>query len=102
MRFSQEFLLGKPGHLAQTIPNLIFPSHCSNIRMQFSTTDRLRHRRCRYPLQGPKTNFWREEHMNQPFWRSAAQYGLVSLTVLISSLHGFGQQTLGSLNGTVV
>ena len=40
--------------------------------------------------------------MNRPFWRSAAQYGLVCLTVLIYSLHGFGQQTLGSLNGTVV
>ncbi len=40
--------------------------------------------------------------MNRPFWRSAAQSGLVCLTVLICSLHGFGQQTLGSLNGTVV
>jgi hypothetical protein len=40
--------------------------------------------------------------MNRPFWRSAAQYGLVCLTVLACSLHGFGQQTLGSMNGTIV
>ncbi len=40
--------------------------------------------------------------MNRLSWRSVAQYGLVCLTVLISSSHGFGQQTLGSLNGTVV
>ena len=40
--------------------------------------------------------------MNRPFWRSVAQYGLLCLAVLICSLHGSGQQTLGSLNGTVV
>ncbi|MGA9587225.1 MAG: carboxypeptidase regulatory-like domain-containing protein [Terracidiphilus sp.] len=40
--------------------------------------------------------------MNRPFWRSAAQYGLLCLTVLVCSLHGVSQQTLGSLNGTVV
>ena len=40
--------------------------------------------------------------MNRPFWRSAAQYGLVCLAVLIFSLPGLAQQTLGSLNGTVV
>lgn len=40
--------------------------------------------------------------MNRPFWRSAAQYSLVCLTVLLSSVHGYGQQTLGSLNGTIV
>ncbi len=40
--------------------------------------------------------------MNRPFWRSAARYVLLCLAVLICSLHGSGQQTLGSLNGTVV
>ncbi|MGA8740345.1 MAG: carboxypeptidase regulatory-like domain-containing protein [Terracidiphilus sp.] len=40
--------------------------------------------------------------MNRPFWRSAAQYGLVCLAVVILSLPGLAQQTLGSLNGTVV
>ena len=40
--------------------------------------------------------------MNRPFWRSAAQYGLVCLAVLIFSLPSLAQQTLGSLNGTVV
>ncbi len=40
--------------------------------------------------------------MNRPFWRSAARYVLLCLAVLIFSLHGSGQQTLGSLNGTVV
>jgi len=40
--------------------------------------------------------------MNRLFWRSVAEFGLFCLTVLICSLHGLGQQTLGSLNGTVV
>jgi Carboxypeptidase regulatory-like domain len=40
--------------------------------------------------------------MKRPFWRSVAQYGLLCLAVLVCSLFGFGQQTLGSLNGTVV
>ena len=40
--------------------------------------------------------------MNRPFWRSVAQYGVVCLAVLICSLPGLAQQTLGSLNGTVV
>ena len=40
--------------------------------------------------------------MNRPFWRSAAQFGLLCLTVMMCSLHGKGQQTLGSLNGTIV
>ena len=40
--------------------------------------------------------------MNRPFWRSAAQFGLVCLTVIFCSLQGTSQQTLGSLNGTVV
>jgi Carboxypeptidase regulatory-like domain/TonB dependent receptor len=40
--------------------------------------------------------------MNRLFWRSVAHCGLACLTVLTCSLHAFGQQTLGSLNGTVV
>jgi hypothetical protein len=40
--------------------------------------------------------------MNRLFWRSVAEFGFLCLTVLICSLHGLGQQTLGSLNGTVV
>jgi hypothetical protein len=40
--------------------------------------------------------------MNRPIWRSAASYGLVCVAVLICSLYGLAQQTLGSLNGTVV
>ena len=39
--------------------------------------------------------------MNRRFWRSVAHYGLACLTVLSCSMHGFGQQTLGSLNGTI-
>ena len=40
--------------------------------------------------------------MKQLFWRSVAKYGLVCVAMLICSLHTLGQQTLGSLNGTVV
>ena len=40
--------------------------------------------------------------MNRPYWRSVAQSGVLSLAVLIYCLPGFAQQTLGSINGTVV
>ncbi len=40
--------------------------------------------------------------MKQFFWRSVARYGLVFVAMLICSLHTLGQQTLGSLNGTIV
>ena len=40
--------------------------------------------------------------MNRPYWRSAAQSGVLSLAVLICCLPSFSQQTLGSINGTVV
>ncbi len=40
--------------------------------------------------------------MKQNFWRSVARYGVLSLAVLVCSLPGLAQQTLGSLNGTVV
>ncbi len=40
--------------------------------------------------------------MKRPFWRSAAQFGLMCLAMLICSQHGLGQQTLGSLNGTII
>jgi len=40
--------------------------------------------------------------MRQISWRSVARYGLLLLAVSICSLAGFAQQTLGSLNGTVV
>jgi len=40
--------------------------------------------------------------MKQNLWRSVARYGLLSLAVLLCSTPGFTQQTLGSLNGTVV
>ena len=40
--------------------------------------------------------------MNRPTWRSVAGYGLLCFAVLICSLHGFAQQTLGSLNGTIL
>ena len=40
--------------------------------------------------------------MKRTFWRSIASYGLVVLAVLICSELGFAQQTLGSLNGTVM
>ena len=36
------------------------------------------------------------------FWRSVALYGFVCLAVLMCSTYAHGQQTLGSLNGTVV
>ena len=36
------------------------------------------------------------------FWRSAAQYGLLLTTVIVFSGICRAQQTLGSLNGTVV
>src|SRR6185437_14252113 len=36
------------------------------------------------------------------FWRSVAIFGVVCLSLLIGSGHAHGQQTLGSLNGTVV
>jgi len=39
--------------------------------------------------------------MNQNFRRSVARHGLLSLAVLLCTLSGFAQQTLGSLNGTV-
>jgi hypothetical protein len=40
--------------------------------------------------------------MNQTFRRSVARHGLLSLAVLLCTLSGLAQQTLGSLNGTVV
>jgi hypothetical protein len=40
--------------------------------------------------------------MNQSFRRSVAQLGLLSLAVLLCTLSGQAQQTLGSLNGTIV
>ncbi len=40
--------------------------------------------------------------MNQTFRSSVARYGLLVLAVFFCSLQGLSQQTLGSLNGTVV
>ena len=40
--------------------------------------------------------------MNRPYWRSVAQSGVLSLAVLLYCLPSFAQQTLGSINGTVV
>jgi hypothetical protein len=40
--------------------------------------------------------------MNRNIWRSAAGYGVLCIAVFACSLHGIAQQTLGSLNGTVV
>jgi hypothetical protein len=40
--------------------------------------------------------------MNQTFWRSFTRFGLIALAVLAAALPGISQQTLGSLNGTVV
>ncbi len=40
--------------------------------------------------------------MNRLFWRSVAQYGLLLTTVIVFSGICRAQQTLGSLNGTVV
>jgi hypothetical protein len=40
--------------------------------------------------------------MKRLLWRSVAQFGLLSMAVLICLLHGAAQQTLGSVNGTVV
>ena len=40
--------------------------------------------------------------MKQNFWRSVARLGLLSMAVLLCSLPALTQQTLGSLNGTVV
>ena len=40
--------------------------------------------------------------MNRPIWRNAAKYVLVFVAAMICSLQGVAQQTLGSLNGTVV
>ena len=40
--------------------------------------------------------------MKQLSWRSVAQLGLLVLAVLTCSLHGAAQQTLGSINGTVM
>src|SRR5665213_231525 len=40
--------------------------------------------------------------MNRSFWRSVASSGLLLLAVLMFTLQGHAQQTLGSLNGTVV
>ena len=40
--------------------------------------------------------------MNRDTWRSVASLGVFACAVLICSLHGFAQQTLGSINGTVV
>ena len=39
--------------------------------------------------------------MNQ-FWRSVARCGLVVVAVLVCTLSGLAQQTLGSVNGTVL
>jgi hypothetical protein len=41
-------------------------------------------------------------NMNQPFWRSVARFGLFLMAISLSTLPGIAQQTLGSLNGTVV
>jgi hypothetical protein len=43
-----------------------------------------------------------EESMGQTFWRNVARFGLIVVAVLVCALPGVGQQTLGSLNGTVV
>ncbi len=40
--------------------------------------------------------------MNQRFWRSVARCGLFVLAACIGSYQGLAQQTLGSLNGTVL
>lgn len=40
--------------------------------------------------------------MNQTFWRSVARCGVFALAVLLVAFPGLSQQTLGSLNGTVV
>jgi hypothetical protein len=40
--------------------------------------------------------------MSRIFWRSAVRTGLFLVAVLICCLPGVAQQTLGSLNGTVV
>src|ERR1039457_240147 len=40
--------------------------------------------------------------MKRLLWRSVAQFGLLSMAALICLLHGAAQQTLGSVNGTVV
>src|SRR3974390_1931769 len=40
--------------------------------------------------------------MYRSFWRSVAQFGFVCLAVLVGSWDSHAQQTLGSLNGTVV
>ena len=40
--------------------------------------------------------------MKQSFWRSVARFGLFVLAASIGSYHGRAQQTLGSLNGTVL
>ena len=40
--------------------------------------------------------------MNQPFWRSVARFVLVLLAISVCTLPGVAQQTLGSINGTVV
>ena len=40
--------------------------------------------------------------MNQNFWRSVTRYGLFVLAALVICLPGSSQQTLGSLNGTVL
>src|ERR1039458_9305710 len=40
--------------------------------------------------------------MNRPFWRSVARCRVLVFAVLICSLNGVTQQTLGSVNGTVV
>ena len=40
--------------------------------------------------------------MNQTFWRSVARCGLFAMAVLLVAFRGLSQQTLGSLNGTVV
>ncbi|MGA9668699.1 MAG: carboxypeptidase-like regulatory domain-containing protein, partial [Terracidiphilus sp.] len=40
--------------------------------------------------------------MNRPFWRSVVLRGLLALAVLTGCLPAMAQQTLGSLNGTVV
>ena len=40
--------------------------------------------------------------MNRPSWRSFSWYGLVPVALLVCALPGLAQQTLGSLNGTVL
>jgi len=40
--------------------------------------------------------------MKRLSWRSVAQFGLLSMAVLICSINSTAQQTLGSVNGTVV